>query len=405
MEHFDIIVVGAGPAGSAAATHLARRGHRTLLVDKAAFPRDKICGEALSPGAAPLLARLGVRAEIEHLAFRLGGVRIVAPDGHACEGRYPRLLELPDYGFSIPRLQLDPVLIRAAQVAGAEFRDRTEARELLWDGDRCSGIRLADSQASARAVILAEGRFSRLHPALRRKVRPARHRRRVFVATFEGVEGLSDLLELAVRSRRLQTIVSPQGDRRAAIAAVLTGGAANPLGVPPLAGFQRLLEEDPQLGPRLRQATAVTPLKGLTLDPYRGDPVPADGLLAIGDCTGFFDPLTGEGMYRALKSAELAAATLDAALASGPATRRALAGYRRDMEREFTWTYRFVRAVVLLTRSELGMTLAIRALAHRPELASRIAAYQGAMLPAERFFSDLARLTLSPRTWLLPAGR
>ncbi len=399
MHDFDLIIVGAGPAGSAAATLLAGSGHRTLLLDKAAFPRDKICGEALSPAAAPILERLGVLAEIEAMAFRLGGVRIHSPEGLACEGRYPRLPDLPDYGLSVPRLAFDPVLIQAAVRAGAEFRERTEAVELLWDGDRCAGIRTKDGPVRARAVLLAEGRFSKLHPHLARSPRPAARRRRVFVATFDGVRGLSDLLELTVRSAPIQTVLSPQGGERAAVSAVLTGLAPDILGTPPMEGFFRLLKQDPALAERLSGAQPLTALKGLTLDPYRGDPVPADGLVAIGDCTGFFDPLTGEGMYRALRSAELAASVLALALAQGATSREALAGYRRGMAREFDWTYRFVRAVVALTRSEAAVNLAVRALAHHPDLASRMAGYQGAILPAQRFFSDLARLTVSPRTW------
>lgn len=402
MHDFDIIIVGAGPAGSAAATLLAGRGHRTLLLDKAAFPRDKICGEALSPAAAPILERLGVRSAIEAMSFRLGGMRILSPDGSACAGRYPSLPDLPAYGLSVPRLAFDPVLIEAARRAGAEFRERTEAKALLWEGDRCVGVRTAEGPLRARAVILGEGRFSRLHPGLVRSPREPARRRRVFVATFEGVRGLSDLLELAVRSARVQTIISPQGPERAAISAVLTGKEG--LESPPMEGFLRLLRADPVLSERLQDAEAVSPLKGLTLDPYRGDPVPADGLLAIGDCTGFFDPLTGEGMYRALRSAELGASVLAAALRQGAPTRQALAPYRRAMGREFDWTYRFVRAVVAMTRYEPGVNLAVRALARRPDLASRMAGYQGAMLPAQRFFGDLARLTVSPRTWLRASG-
>lgn len=399
MQDCDIIIVGAGPAGSAAASLLAGSGYRTLLLDKAAFPRDKICGEALSPAAAPILARLGVLAELEAMSFRLGGVRILSPSGEACEGRYPRVPDLPDYGLSVPRLAFDPLLIQAAVRAGADFHERTEAKELLWEGDRCVGVRTAQGAVRARAVILGEGRFSKLHPGLARSPRPSARRRRVFVATFDGVRGLSDLLELTVRSARIQTIISPQGGERAALSAVLTGGAADALGSSPMEGFRRLLCQDPVLAERLSGAEALCALKGLTLAPYVGDPVPADGLLAIGDTTGFFDPLTGEGMYRALRSAELAAGILAGALAQGAPTRAALSGYRRAMAREFDWTYRFVRAVVALTRCEPGVNLAVRALARRPDLASRMAGYQGAMLPAQRFFFDLARLTVSPRTW------
>ena len=106
-----MIVVGGGPAGSATAILLAERGWSVLLLDKAAFPRPKICGEYLSPEAARMLDRLGVLKEVDAAGARpLRGMRIVAPDGTRLEGRYPtagRWRGYRDHALAVPREILD----------------------------------------------------------------------------------------------------------------------------------------------------------------------------------------------------------------------------------------------------------------------------------------------------------
>jgi flavin-dependent dehydrogenase len=388
---YDVAVVGAGPAGAATAGDLARRGWRVLLLDRARFPRDKICGEALSPGALPVLERLGALGAIEAAATPIGGARIRTADGATCTGRYPAVPGLPSRGLAIPRLALDPILIAAAtRHPNVTFEQGVTVRALAYEGGRCVGLETSAGRVATRAVVLAEGRTGQLHPAMKRHV-PAR-RRMAFVATFEDLDGLTDLLELDLRRPDLQTVLSPQGARRAALCVVTTGGPPAPLGAPPLEGLLRILREDPALAERLAAATPASALKGMPLDPYWGDPAPLPGLVAVGDALCNFDPITGEGMYRALRSAELAADALDGALA-GDVPR--LSGYAEAVTREFQWTYRFVDAVVALTRHDWLAGLAVRGLAARPALADRMVGYQGAMLPAERFFPDLLHVAMA----------
>ncbi|HEY9899614.1 MAG TPA: FAD-dependent monooxygenase [Pantanalinema sp.] len=394
----DAIVVGAGPAGAVSATLLARRGHRVLLLDKARFPRDKICGGALSPAALPILERIGAWPHLFPSALRLEGIRLVSPEGRSCEGRYPGGAGIPTYGLSLSRLSFDDGLVQLARREPTlEFRDGTAAQELLWQGDRCVGVRTSEGPVFSRVVLLAEGRFSKLHPALFRH--PLARKRRVFVASFEGVERLDRLLELIVPRAGLQLVLNPQGATRAAIALVSTGSDAPRLGAAPVEGFLRLLREEPALQRRLREAFPVGPLHGLCLDPYQGEALPADGLVVLGDALRYFDPLTGQGMYRALRSAELASDVLGAALRDRLPTRQRLAPYRLAMEREFRWAYVFARTVARLTQSERAMNLAVRALSTQASLADRMAAYQGASLAPQRFFLDLFRLAALPLRW------
>src|SRR3989442_13923673 len=119
MPQWDAVMVGAGPAGSATAAHLARAGARVLLLDRSLFPRDKPCSEYLSPGAAPLLERLGVFAEVARAVHaKLYGMKVVAPGGAVSCGRFAGR-----YSFALPRTTLDTILLENAARAGAVVRE------------------------------------------------------------------------------------------------------------------------------------------------------------------------------------------------------------------------------------------------------------------------------------------
>src|ERR1700720_907669 len=123
----DVLIVGAGPAGSVAATVLARAGARVRMVDRATFPRDKLCGDTLNPGTLSLLGRLRLSAAVEHLGLRLDGMRGTGEGGVAVEGPYPNVL----HGRSISRRELDCALLNEALAAGADFEAGVTVREAL----------------------------------------------------------------------------------------------------------------------------------------------------------------------------------------------------------------------------------------------------------------------------------
>ena len=149
----DVLVVGAGPAGSACSQWLAREGLQTLLIDAHAFPRDKVCGDGLIPDAHAALQRLGVLDEVMALAQRARHVGCIGPSGGRCDvaGRLAVL----------PRRQLDDILCRAAQRAGARFVAPARFDAPLLDGERVIGARVlvgnAVHEVRARQVVLATG--------------------------------------------------------------------------------------------------------------------------------------------------------------------------------------------------------------------------------------------------------
>ena len=155
----DVLIAGAGPAGSATAAHLARRGYRVVVVDRAVFPRDKACSEYLGPEALRLLDQLGVVGDLEQAGAQpLLGTTVVAPRGASLTGLFSRTAVRPyrDAGLSVARRILDQALVDVARRAGAEVRERLTAEELLYESGAVAGLVVRDAtggrQHSPRAA-------------------------------------------------------------------------------------------------------------------------------------------------------------------------------------------------------------------------------------------------------------
>ncbi len=160
---YDVAIVGAGPAGSAAATHLARAGWRVALVDRGVFPRDKPCAESLSPAVEPLLAELGAleRVLADHPA-RLKGFRVYAPNSHSFHGDYAGVRDaagksIHETGLVVARLRLDAALLDAAKRAGAQVREGWRLATLAREGDRWGVRSVTGDELRARLLIAADG--------------------------------------------------------------------------------------------------------------------------------------------------------------------------------------------------------------------------------------------------------
>src|SRR4029077_10691807 len=194
----DVVVVGAGPAGAATAILLAERGHAVTLLDKAAFPRPKICGEYLSPAAARVLDRLGVLKAVDAAGAQpLHGMRITAPDGSVLDGTYPtggRWGGCPGHALALPREVFDRILVERARALPVDVRERQRVTGLLREGDRVVGVQAEDEDGArvdvaARLVVGADGRASVVARALG-LVRPHRLRRLALIQYVSGVDGL-----------------------------------------------------------------------------------------------------------------------------------------------------------------------------------------------------------------------
>ena len=331
----DVLIAGAGPAGAATALRLARHGLAVVLVDRAVFPRDKICSEYNSPEGVRHLAALGVLERLEAAGgHRIRGTRVDAPRGASLTGLFARAGHPPfrDTGLSIPRRLLDAELVDAARRAGATVLERTQVRGVVRDGESVRGLLLndgrGDRELTARLTIGADGLHSAVAHAIGDR-RPARLRRFGFAAHLADVSGLGDTAELHVTARGYVGI-NPVGGGIANVALVVPAALAARARGRATEFFFEELERFPRVAGRIRAGALVREL--LVTGPFDAwsRRVTAPGALLVGDAADFFDPFTGEGICAALRGAELVETSLRSALVGSAGTLGpALAGYAR----------------------------------------------------------------------------
>jgi geranylgeranyl reductase family protein len=397
----DVVVVGAGPAGSATAALLAERGCRVVLLDRARFPRPKLCGEYLSPEGSRLLARLGVLPAVEAAGARpLRGMRLVAPDGTALVGDYPR--EGPwrgyrDHALAVSRLVLDPILVARAAELGATVREGVRVVDLLVERGRVAGVRTAAGEPlRARLVVGADGRTSVVARRLG-LVRPHRWLDRLALMTYvRGVACDPERGEITV-APPAYAILNPVGDDLVNVSLVVPrADAARHAG--DLTGyFDRAVAAIPRLAARLGPGRRVAPVRALGPLAYRVRPPSHDGVVLVGDALGFLDPFTGEGLYTALRSAELAAEVAGGALAGGDVAAARLAPAHARRRAELAARGR-VSALLQHVIARRGLaSFVARRLRRRPAELARLMGVLGDFVPARAALDPrfLARLLLA----------
>lgn len=375
----DVVIAGAGPAGCIAALVLARAGVRVRLVDRARFPRHKLCGDTLNPGALALLDRHGLTS-VTSGALPVEGMLVTAATGVRVTGRYGAGVR----GRALPRAALDAGLVAAAVAAGARLDCGIVRGPLVQDG-RVVGLRVSGGSGRtagvrARLVIAADGAASRVARSLHLSWHSAKPRRWAVGAYFSDVGGLSALGEMHVRSGRYIG-VAPMPDATAN-ACVVSGDTLVIRRA--TAGLLDILRDDPLLRDRFASARLVSPPVCLGPLAVQNSACGVPGCVLAGDASGFVDPMTGDGLHLAMRGAELAArAALDELEGRIPFAHDALERTRR---REFVSKWRFNRALRTLVESPA----AVRAAAGAAEL------FPGWLQRAIRYAGDV---TLSERRW------
>lgn len=344
----EVLVVGGGPAGSACALLLAHRGVDVLLLDKARFPRAKPCGECVNPGAVAALHRLGLHETVSALApARLDGWRLR-------DGRAEVSASFGDglHGLGVPRRTFDAALLEAARRAGvrvAEGERVVGVRPATGPGARPGvevrgrGAKSSTHTLAPRVVVGADGLRSVVVRSLGLVARPARIRKLSLTAHVAGT-GLPTGHGLLHVSRGTTLGVAPVGEDRWNVTVVTGTPAPRGSPSPDPAGFVGAVLGERLPGARWDFLDAPGASGPFDL-PVRCAWAP--GVVLVGDAAGYFDPFTGQGIYRALRTAELAAGAVVEALAErGWAP---LAAYDRRWRQEVRWSryvQRGVEAVV-----------------------------------------------------------
>ncbi|MEO8510332.1 MAG: NAD(P)/FAD-dependent oxidoreductase [Chloroflexota bacterium] len=375
----DLLVIGAGPAGSVAAIHAARDGMRVTLVERFHHPRPKACAEYASPRIAEELARAGLPlAAWRETAVPLDGMRIVV-DEAGFDVRYADRRGART-AWGLDRRAFDALLAAEAQRAGATLLEGTSLVELTRDEDgRVRGAVLAGADGRRRTIsadhlIGADGARSRVARLLGVE-RPVRAPRRLgLVAHYTGLPELQRSGEMHVgRGWYVGLAPTPGGE--------LNVGMALPFGAPggTKARFEAAIAGLPAVAQRLDGARRCSPIRGAAPIGHRVAEVAGEGWMLIGDAAGFIDPFTGEGIYRALRSARAATRALHSAdpTASYRAERRAAFGSKDAL----TWLVQGM----LAARPLLGYVA--RRLNERPAMALRLGSALGDCRPASDAFS------------------
>lgn len=367
MKVYDIVVVGAGPAGSALAIHLATAGYRIVLLERGRFPRDKVCGDLVSARGLALLDELGcLRSVLADPRVPIRAARVYLNGNSFSTGRMPRVAGLPAHGLAIPRVALDEIMFRRAQEAGAEIVE--DCRVTGFDYDR-RGVVVAAVVAGqpvrfkARIIAGADGAQSIVAKTAGLEMRDARY---VFPAVRAYCHGLA--LDHAVLCFDEDFFpgygwIFPIADGVANIGVGLVQETMNRHGLV-LKDFYRRLE---QFVHRLAAQHGAN----VRIDKSAGWVIKAYGAvwqnhfdrgLLIGEAGCFVDPLTGEGIPLALATARLARDAIQDAFSRGEFGAAALAGYERRWRTEYDADLRVSDWVVSAARNRNLLPLWMQAM-------------------------------------------
>jgi geranylgeranyl reductase family protein len=378
-DEADVIVVGAGPGGSAAAYHMARHGLRVLLLDKADFPREKVCGDGLTPRATRQLIRMGIDTSEKAGWLRNKGLRVIG-GGVRLELDWPELASFPAYGLVRTRLDFDDMLAKRAVEAGALLRTGVNVTGPALDDDgRAVGV---VGQAGpgkepvdyrAPLIVAADGVSGRLPLAMglaKREDRPIgvgvrRYYRSPARADDDYLESWLELRSAEDRERLLPGYgwIFGLGDGRVNVGL----GILNSSSAFGKTNYRSLLTDwlgttPPDWG-LCEEANADGPILGAAL-PMGFNRVPhyTRGVMLVGDSGGMVNPMNGEGIAYAMESGELAAEVAVQALARTPGAdrERALQAYPAELKVRFGGYYRLGGVFVKLIGNPHIMRIATK---------------------------------------------
>ncbi len=350
----DIVVIGAGPAGSATALFLARRGFHVALLDRAAFPRDKACGEYLTPGAVKLLRdEIGILPQLLAAGAALLTQETVVPqNGRAFSGTTNVL--------ACPRVVTDKTLREAAEAGGVCVFENFNVRQIVRNSSGFCGV--SGTKASgetqtinARIVVGADG----THSLLAREmgvVRPIPRLQKLALVTHYRMKtsGSGVSMHLPVDKSDaccgVGTACGPEGARNVNI--VVSQSEAPRLARRRQEYFEeRLRRSFPAVWDEVQQSIQVGSLRSIGCFGHYTRRAAADGAVLVGDAATFIHPFTGEGVYFALRGAQLAADAVGSALENGDVSRHRLRSYDHARRAELLPRYRLCDLVQRVVHS------------------------------------------------------
>ena len=391
-DNFDVIIIGAGPAGSSATFFLAKNGFKVLLLDKEQFPRDKPCSGGISPRSLKILEEIIDLSAFENNEFqKIIGVKLFSPDGAVLEGTIPKTKEYLDYGYVIPRIVLDKMLIESAISNNTKFI-REEVIDLVIHDNFVKGVKTNKNIFESKIVILANGANSEISKRFGFLEFNSELLLHTILQPFEGIQGTYSHIEIYYEKDLLPAYFwfFPEGKGKANIGLGMWGNKKDGGNLTTI--FNELIMKHKDVYKRLNHALPKKTKSWPIRFKSTSSKTCSNGVLVSGDAAGFTNPLTGEGIYYALESGKLAAETATEALRKGDYSRQILRRYEEAWEKTFNNDLEYSHKLnKIISNPEIVDSL-VHIGSVDPELNSII---QGALvnvIPKEKLFESCMQL-------------
>jgi len=365
----DVLIAGAGPAGSVAAFYLAASGYKVWLLDKETFPRDKVCGDFVGPVGLVELLSLGVtRQRVYQQANKIVAASCYLDGQGLVSAPIPPISGLPPFGRVIPRKQLDQWILEAARGAGATILEGHRVKDVLPRDDGVAVVAeqgRGTSRLRARLLIGADGSNSVVARVLRGHAPPDHDRIVAVRAYYENVAGPHDVADLYFTGESFPGYcwLFPTGEGTANVGVGVAAQTVPDSKFALKSLLQRLIEQDPALSRRLRDARVVTKTGGWPLTTYDHRlPIVWDRVMLAGDAAGLINPLNGEGIQYALLSGRWAAHYAMQGLARDALRQSHLVPYAQTVEKELRYDMAIANMIVQLIRNRRLNPVWLRAL-------------------------------------------
>lgn len=303
---FDVLIVGAGPAGAFLAHKLASSGLRTLVVEKNLTPKRKVCGEYLCPLGVELLKREGLENQIVGEFLTLRGMLVVTSKGTEVDTNFP--FREKYHGVSVNRKIFDSNLIEQAKSSGANFKMGVEVRKINQIADRWS-VETNMGTFVTHMLVGADGRGSIVSKTFQNDIPNEGKRVAIHVLVENKTENIRRG-EMHLFENGAYIGLNPTGDKEINFSLVLDAEELRELGGP-LETLNHYLEKSKNLSSRFSKFSDSDKIStAFPIQHQTNSIIPRHNVALIGDAAGFVDPLTGEGMYNAMLSASLLASEI-----------------------------------------------------------------------------------------------
>lgn len=315
-KNYDAIIVGAGPAGCSAAIFLARNNFNVCLMDKETFPRDKTCGDGLGGPALNMLHKIGVLGKIEEGGYwPIEGMLIASSSGHSVRHKGNASDKfVREYGMAVPRKILDDILLNEVKsYSNVDVLEGAKVVDLLMDNTNTDGviasINSQEITIKGRFIIGADGAHSIVGSNCCLHNRNQRYKAISVRAYYSNVSNIGHAIEVYYNKELLPGYgwILPTGKSTANVGVILYNRFKAAKNI--TAQFHKFINETPLIKDKFAYAE-------MQKNSYKGWPLPLGSfpgrrsnknVLLIGDAASFIDPVTGEGIYKAMRSGELAA--------------------------------------------------------------------------------------------------